>query len=103
VIMNNKYSDCKKYFVIPFKKPIWQDRFNYSRSIICSYRVQRAINLSSSFDMKKDIEIHRKIISAIHIHRKAMELVFILKYMYITNESCHIVLKFETLSRHYKL
>jgi len=35
-----------------------------------------AINLSSSFDMKNDIVIQRKMIHAIRIHRKAIELVY---------------------------
>jgi len=79
-IMNDKYSNYQKYFVFPFKQSIWQNRFNYNRNIIYSYRIEQAmiINLSPSFDMKNDIVIQRKIICAIRIHRKAMELVFIL-------------------------
>jgi len=56
------------------------DQINYGRNIIYSYRVEQA--MASSFDIKNDIVIYRKIICAILIHRKAMELVFIL-YMYI--------------------
>jgi len=56
-------------------------------NITYSYRIEKAmaINLSSTFDMKNDIIIQRKMICAIHLHRKAMELVFILWYLYITN------------------
>jgi len=56
--------------------------------------------LSSTFDIKNDIIIHRKMISAIHIHRKAMESVFILWYMYVTNESFLIASKVITLLKH---
>jgi len=78
---------------------IWQDWFNYNNSVIYSYRVERAINLSSTFDMKNDIIIHRKMISAIHIHRKSMESVFMLWYMYVTNESFLTASKVITLLR----
>jgi len=88
--------------VIPFKQSNWQNRFNYSRSVICRYRVEQAINLSFSFDVKNDIVIHKKMISAIRIHRKAMESVSILRYVYNTGEFFLIALKFETLSRRYE-
>jgi len=57
------------------------DRINYRRNVIYSYRVEQAM-ASASFDIKNDIIIQRKMICAILIHRKAMELVSII-YMYV--------------------
>jgi len=66
---------------------IRSDWSNYRKNVIYSYRVEQAmaINLLPTFDMKNDIIIYRNIICAVLIHRKAMELVFIL-YMYIMNK-----------------
>jgi len=83
-IMNDKYSDYQKYFVFLFEQSIWQNLFNYSRNIIYSYRIKQAmaINLAPTFYMKNDIVIQKKMIRAIRIHRKAIELVLILWYLY---------------------
>jgi len=55
-----------------------------------------AMNLLFSFDMKNDIVIQRKIIYAIHIHRKAIELVFILLYYEEGTISKRIVVSMKT-------
>jgi len=87
--MNDEYSNYQKYSVFRLKQISY--RFNYRRNVIYSYRVEQAINLSPSFDLKNDVIIQKKMICAILIHRNAMELVFIL-YMYIMKEEYNVKL-----------
>jgi len=73
--MIDKYLDCQKYFVFHLKHTI-----NNLIELIIEGIIEQAM-ASSSFDIKNDIIIYRKMICAILIHRKAIELV--LSYTYI--------------------
>jgi len=54
--------------------------YNYKENIIHSYRLERAIRtrILQNISLKNEIMIYKEIIYAVDIHRKAMELVFIL-------------------------
>jgi len=56
-----------------------ESRYNYNGYIICSYRFKRAMtnNTMQSIKLKDEIVICKEIISAVDIHRKAMELLFV--------------------------
>jgi len=56
-----------------------ENRYKYNGHIVYSYRLGQAMkgNMLQNASLKNEIMIHEEIISAIHIHRKAMELVFI--------------------------
>lgn len=75
-LYNNPGCVCNTIFLIEVREEPYIH--NYIKSIIYSYRIEQAmtIGMLENISLKNDM-ICRKIICAVDIHRKAMELVFI--------------------------
>lgn len=60
--------------------------------IIYSYRIEQAINILQKDELKNESKIYKKIIYAVDIHRKAMELVYVyLIRVHVNISNVHLI------------
>lgn len=83
MIINNMYHisiqrECGLVLFLISKK-LRQIYKNYNGNIIRSYRIERAVSVDMLMDinLEKEIMIYKRLIHAVDIHRKAMQLVYL--------------------------